>query len=197
MSVKYKLFISFFVMLSLFFLYFVFMSRMSQKPAPNVTLKGAFTLLKGKLKVPDLVYMAFDAENMTWDGKTKKFLITGCSPSLKRTFYILSNGTKIYPPRSIKTKACEPTLPYNKMMDSPRILARIEEATGKTCKFRTVYKMDWDDPEALIMCWDPDKQVAHWQVKIDTITGDIKEVLPRPKKENEPSQGAQNKEDQG
>jgi len=197
MSTKYKLFTSFFVMLSLFFLYFVFMSRMSQKPAPNVTLKEAFTLLKGKLKVPDLVYMAFDAENMTWDGKTKKFLITGCSPSLKRTFYMLSNGTKIYPPRNIKTKACNPTLPYNKMLDSPKVLAMLEKATGKSCKYRTVYKMNWDDPEALIMCWDPDKQVAHWQVKIDTLTGTIKEVLSRPPKKEEPSQGAKKKGNKG
>ncbi len=179
MSVKYKLFFSFFVMISLFFLYFVFMSKLAQKPAPNVTLKEAFTLLKSRLKVPDLVYMAFDAENMTWDGKTKKFLITGCSPSLKRTFYMLSNGTKIYPPRSIKTKACKPTLPYNRMMDSPAILAKIERATGKTCPYRTVYKLDWDDPEALIMCWDPDTQTAQWEVKIDTITGKINEVLTR------------------
>jgi hypothetical protein len=170
---KHKILTSSFVMLAIFFLYFAFVNKVRQKPAPNVTLKGAYTLLKSKVKVPDLAYMAFDSQNMTQDGKTKKFLISGCSPSLKKTFYMLSNGTKINSPRSIKTKACTPTLPYDKMMDSPQVLAKVRRATGKTCTKRIIYKMDWNDPQALILCWDPEKQVAQWQVVVDTVTGKI------------------------
>ncbi len=173
---KHKILTSSFVMLALFFLYFVAVNKMRQKPAPNVTLKGAYSLLKSELKVPDLAYMAFDSQNMTPDGKTKKFLITGCSPSLKKTFYMLANGSKINPPRSIKTKACTPTLPYDKMMDSPQVLAQVRKATGKVCDKRIVYKMDWNDPEALILCWDPKEHVSLWQVVIDTVTGKVKEV---------------------
>ncbi|RLE00040.1 MAG: hypothetical protein DRI92_00815 [Aquificota bacterium] len=74
------------------------------------------------------------------------------------------------------------------MMDSPQIMSRVRQVTGKTCKYRIIYKMDWDDPEALIMCWDPNQRMAHWQVNIDTVTGEVKEVYPKPqeKKQKKP-----------
>ena len=179
MDLKRKLLSSSFVMLTVFFLYLVFVNRMAQKPAPNLTLKQTFDLLKKETKIPDLVYMAFDSQIMKNDGKTRKFLITGCSPSRQRTYYLLANGEKLNPPRTIETKACKPTLPYEKMMDSPQVLARITQVTGKTCHHRVIYKMDWNDPVALILCWDSKNQVPLWQVEIDTVTGKVKAIYPK------------------
>jgi len=185
---KAKILASSFVMFSILFLYLVLVARQGRLPAPYVTAKEAFTLLKKRVKVPDLVYASFDSQNMDSSGHTKKFLISGCSPSQRRTYYMLSNGKRLFRPRSIKTEACHPTLDWNKMMDSPQILSRVRQVTGKTCKYRIIYKMDWDDPEALIMCWDPNRRKAHWQVNIDTVTGEVKEVYPKPqeKKQEKP-----------
>ncbi len=180
---KGKILASSFVMFSILFLYLVLVARQGRLPAPYVTAKEAFILLKKGVEVPDLAYASFDSQNMDSSGHTKKFLISGCSPSQERTYYMLSNGKRLFRPRSIKTEVCHPTLNWNKMMDSPQVLNKVKEATGKTCQYRIIYKMDWDDPEALVMCWDPDQRTAHWQVNIDTTSGEIKEVYPKPQGE--------------
>ncbi len=179
MNLKHRILTSSFVMLALFFLYLVVVNRMAQKPAPSLTLKGTYSLLKERVKIPDLVYMSFDSQDMKANGTTKRFLITGCSPSQNRTYYMLSNGSKLNPPRSLETKACKPTLPYNRMMDSPQVLEKVKKATGKSCSQRIIYKMDWDDPEALILCWDSKKKNPLWQVVIDTVSGEVKAVYPK------------------
>jgi hypothetical protein len=176
---KRKILASSLVMLTIFFMYLVVASRLSRQPAPYVTAKEAYALLEKRVKVPDLAYAAFDSEKMDNTGHTKKFRISGCSPSRKRTYYILANGKTLYRPRSIKTQVCKPTLHLSDFTDSPQVLQKLQ----MKCAHYIIYKMDWNDPRALVMCWNPEKQEAIWQALIDTRTAKILKIeTQHPKK---------------
>ncbi len=167
-----KILASSFVMLTIFLIYLVVASRLSRRPAPYVTVKEAYALLEKRVKVPDLAYAAFDSENMDNTGHTKKFLVRGCSPSRKRTYYMLANGKILYRPRSIKTKACKPTLHLSDFMDSPQILQKLQ----MKCAHYIIYKMDWNDPQVLVICWNPEKRKTLWQAFIDSRTAKILKI---------------------
>jgi len=69
---------------------------------------------------------------------------------------MLANGKILYRPRSTKTQACKPILHLGDFMDSPQVLQKLQ------MKFIT-YKMDWNNPRALVTCWNPEKREAIWQ----------------------------------